>query len=112
MKIGLIGAGKVGCTLGKYFAERGIEVTGYYSRTFASAQEAAAFTGTKAYEDPAALIEESDALFLTVPDRMITTVYEGLRQYGLAGKMLCHCSGAMTARECWEKVMSLSAFGE
>jgi predicted short-subunit dehydrogenase-like oxidoreductase (DUF2520 family) len=111
MKIGLIGASEVGCTLGKYFAERGIEVTGYYSRTFASAQEAAAFTGTKAYEDPAALIEESDALFLTVPDRMITTVYEGLRQYGLAGKMLCHCSGAMTAREAFPAIEQTGASG-
>lgn len=111
MKIGFIGAGKVGCTLGKYFAERDIEVTGYYSRTFASAKDAAAFTGTKAYDDPAALIGDSDVLFLTVPDRTITPAYEGLRQYGLAGKMLCHCSGAMTAREAFPGIEETGASG-
>ena len=44
MRIGFIGAGKVGFTLGKYFREHGIEVTGYYSRSIQSASEAAEFT--------------------------------------------------------------------
>lgn len=111
MRIGFIGAGKVGCTLGKFFVQGGIDVTGYYSRTFASAQEAAAFTGTTAYEAPAALIEDSDVLFLTVPDRQITPVYEGLRQYGLAGKQLCHCSGAMSAGEAFPGLEGTGAAG-
>ena len=49
MKIGFIGAGKVGFSLGKYFAENGAELSGYYSRTESSAHEAAAFTGSKAF---------------------------------------------------------------
>lgn len=32
MKIGFIGAGKVGFSLGMFFVQGGISVTGYYSR--------------------------------------------------------------------------------
>lgn len=31
-KIGFIGAGKVGVSLGKFFREGGLPVTGYYNR--------------------------------------------------------------------------------
>ena len=47
MKIGFIGAGRVGFTLGKYFCEHGVEVAGYYSRNIQSAQEAAEFTNSQ-----------------------------------------------------------------
>ena len=46
MKIGIIGAGKVGFSVGKYLVERGIPVTGYYSRNPVSAKEAPEFTAT------------------------------------------------------------------
>ena len=45
MRIGFIGAGKVGFSLGRYLAEGGVTVTGYYSRNSRSAREAAEFTG-------------------------------------------------------------------
>ena len=51
MKTGFIGAGKVGFSLGRLFAENGIPLTGYYSRQREAAQEAAAFTGTRAYSE-------------------------------------------------------------
>ena len=50
MKIGFIGAGKVGFSLGRYFMERNVCVSGYYSRNLNSSKEAAAFTKTKYYE--------------------------------------------------------------
>ena len=99
MKIGFIGAGKVGFSLGKFFVQGNLPVTGYYSRQRESAQEAALFTNTKPYDTMLALVRESDALFLTVPDGRIPSVYTQLRQYDLSGKQICHCSGAMTARE-------------
>ena len=49
MRAGFIGAGKVGFTLGKYLAMHGIEISGYYSRTPASAKEAAEFTQSRYY---------------------------------------------------------------
>lgn len=93
MKIGFIGAGKVGFTLGKYFKEAGILVTGYYSRSEASAKEAAGFTATNYFETPEEVLSASDILFLTVPDGMISVVWKQLKQLPLQNKIICHCSG-------------------
>ena len=50
MKIGIIGAGKVGCSMGKYFVENGIPVAGFYSRHQESAEQAATFTKTEKFD--------------------------------------------------------------
>ena len=109
MNIGFIGAGKVGTTLGKLFAEGGIPVTGFYSRHRESAEEAAAFTDTNIYETLEAIVRDSDALFLTVPDGTIGEVFTELKQYDLGGKKICHCSGAMTSREAFPEAESTGA---
>ena len=109
MKIGFIGAGKVGFSLGQFFVQGGLPVTGYYSRHRGSAQEAAAWTGTKQYESLESLVRASDALFLTVPDGAIASVFAQLREFDLAGKQICHCSGALTAREAFPGVEETGA---
>ena len=108
MKVGFIGAGKVGFSLGRYFADNGIELTGYYSRTAESARKAAEFTGSEFYSQPDGLISASDAVFLTVPDGAIKETYLSLTKYKLTGKQLCHCSGAMSATEAFPDI---SAYG-
>lgn len=97
MKIGLIGAGKVGFSMGKYFTGHGVCVTGYYSRNPKSSKEAAAFTNTKYYEKLEDIIKESDTLFLTVPDGSIRKVYSEIIQSDIEGKALVHCSGALSS---------------
>ena len=97
MKIGFIGAGKVGFSLGRYFMECGVNVSGYYSRNLNSSKEAAAFTKTKYYKDLEELIKESDTLFLTVPDGSIREVYSEMIQSDIEGKCLVHCSGALSS---------------
>lgn len=97
MKIGFIGAGKVGVSLGRYFTEHNKCVSGYYSRNLNSSKEAAAFTKTKYYENIDELIKESDTLFLTVPDGSIHEVYSEMIQSDIEGKCLVHCSGAMSS---------------
>ena len=97
MKIGFIGAGKVGFSLGRYFTEHNKCVSGYYSRNLNSSKEAAAFTKTKYYENIDELIKESDTLFLTVPDGSIREVYSEMSQSDIEGKCLVHCSGAMSS---------------
>ncbi len=111
MKIGFIGAGKVGFSLGKFFAEGGIQVTGYYSRHQESAQQAAQFTNSRFYDGLDKLIKDSDALFLTVPDGTITSVYDELKCHGISGKQICHCSGAMTAEEAFPDISLFGAHG-
>lgn len=111
MKIGLIGAGKVGFSLGKFFVQGGVPVTGYYSRHRESAQEAALFTGTRQYDQLEALVQDSDALFLTVPDGAISSVFQQLRGLEISGKQICHCSGAMTAGEAFPLIGQTGAHG-
>ena len=97
MRIGWIGAGKVGFSFGKYMVSHGVSVSGYYSRNLNTAREAARFTGSKVYEELETIVADSDALFLTVPDGAIEEVWNSLKQYALAGKCICHCSGAMSS---------------
>lgn len=111
MKVGIIGAGKAGFTLGKFFAEGGISVTGYYSRHQESARQAARFTDSKPYDGLEELLQDSDALFLTVPDGEITKVYHALEGLGIQGKQICHCSGAMTAGEAFPGIGKTGAYG-
>jgi predicted short-subunit dehydrogenase-like oxidoreductase (DUF2520 family) len=104
MKIGFIGAGKVGFTLGKYFKEHenGLNVTGYYSRNPESAKEAAEFTGTNCYDSIEQLAKESDIIFLTVPDNTIKAVWDILKAIPIPtliqDKIICHCSGALSSK--------------
>lgn len=97
MTIGFIGAGKVGFSLGRYFMERDVHVSGYYSRNLDSSKEAARFTKTKYYERLEDLVRESDTLFLTVPDGDINKVYSMVSQLDIRGKCLVHCSGALSS---------------
>jgi len=94
----------VGTTLGKYFAEHSVEVAGYYSRSISSASEAAAFTGSRVFETARDVLAASDVLFLTVPDGAIHTVYDALPKELLRGKILCHASGALTAKEAFPDI--------
>lgn len=111
MKIGFIGAGKVGCTLGRYFAEGGLEVAGYYSVPQETSQEAAHFTNTRSYDSAEDLIRECDLVFITVPDGVIKTAWEGVKDHDIKDKILCHCSGAMTSREGFPGIEETGASG-
>lgn len=95
MKIGFIGAGRVGCSIGKYLQQSGICIAGYYDPQTEAADSAAAFTGSKSYPILEDLIFHSDLLFITTPDSMIVPVWEEIRQLSLAEKVICHCSGAL-----------------
>ena len=110
MKTGFIGAGKVGCSLGKLFSIRGIKVSGYYDRDTNFAEEAAQFTESKAFTDVEALLSESDVLFITVPDGLITPVYEEIRTMPIEGKLICHCSGSISSADAFPDIGSTGAY--
>lgn len=117
MNVGFIGAGKVGCALGRYFAAHGIPVTGYHDVHPPAAQLAAKHTDSSAFPDAASLAASSDIIFLTVPDALIAPAWHSLREacdatgashssgatdatdasHALAGKIVCHCSGCLPA---------------
>lgn len=95
MNVGLIGAGKVGTSLGKLFCENGVCVTGYFSRSPQSTAQAAAFTTTTPFRTLEDLVQASDTLFITTPDGAIAGVWADLIRLPVKGKQVCHCSGAL-----------------
>ena len=97
MKVGFVGAGKVGCSLGKLFSETQHNLAGFYSRSSSSAQDAADFTKSKHFQNLETLIEESDTVFITVPDDSIVEVWDSIKRMSIAGKMICHCSGSLSS---------------
>lgn len=101
MRIGFIGAGKMGFTLGKHLKEStDALLVGYFSQNPESAREAAKFTDTKCYEDLNELADLCDTLFITVPDGQIAVIAELLDRLGtvMEGKILCHTSGAISSQ--------------
>lgn len=110
MRIGFVGAGKVGVTLGRYFTEHHTDVSGYYSRNSFTARQASEFTHTRYYETLEDIAASSDALFLTVPDGAIEEVWNSLKRYSLTGKLICHCSGAMSSAV-FSGISRMGAFG-
>lgn len=101
MKIGFIGAGRVGCSLGKYLkeSESGWELAGYYSRSAASAQEAAEFTESEVFTDGTQLAKVCDVIAVTTADGAIADVWHGLcdRMDQWEHQIVLHCSGTLAS---------------
>lgn len=97
MQIGIIGAGKVGTTLGKYASDYGACVRGFYSRTKSSGLESAQFTGTEHFKTLDSLIEVSDTLFITTTDGEIARVWDCIAEKNVKGKVICHFSGSLSS---------------
>lgn len=97
MKVGFIGAGKVGCSLGDYFIRNEIPVAGYVSRTQAKAGGAEKNEKRTQIASIDKLLTMCDVLFLTVPDDAISGVWEQVRTFPIEGKYICHCSGSLSS---------------
>ena len=111
MHTGIIGAGKVGCSLGKYFVLHGLSLSGFFDADIHAAQTAADFAGADFEEKLEDLVRKSDALFLTVPDGRITSVWYQVKELPIEGKFICHCSGALSAKDAFPGIADRGAFG-
>lgn len=97
MDIGIIGAGKVGCSMGKYVVQHRISVLGYYSKTKQSAMEAAELTRTECFEDLTDIILASDTLWIATPDDRIREVWDCIAKYDIQDYIICHFSGSLSS---------------
>ena len=105
MQIGIIGAGKAGCSVGKYMREHGLPVAGYFSKRARGSEEAGTFTGTKSFEDLKSIITACDVLCISTPDDAIAQVWSEIRELSqkfpeacsLRHKVLCHFSGSLSS---------------
>lgn len=106
MKVGFIGAGKAGCSLGKYFSTshiqqdaqtEALEVTGYYSFIKEDAGWAAQFTGSHLFESADEVIAASDAIIISTPDGAVKDVWNALDKEKINGRIICHLSGSLSS---------------
>ncbi|MDD4159601.1 MAG: NAD(P)-binding domain-containing protein, partial [Synergistaceae bacterium] len=79
MRIGFIGAGKAGVSLGAYFRSKGLKISGYLSRSEASALSAAEITSSEAFAVKPDLAASSDIIIVSTPDGAVVEVWNELR---------------------------------
>lgn len=103
MKIGIVGAGKVGIAIASVLRAKGFEVAAIASRRQESLDKARRYVGDDtAYTcDIRDVVEGSDIVGVTTQDREISNVaHEIAKQFeNLKGKVFFHTSGAHTAAE-------------
>jgi predicted short-subunit dehydrogenase-like oxidoreductase (DUF2520 family) len=114
MKIGFIGAGKAGKALGRYFKNHEVDVAGYYSRTFASAQDAAQNNRNRAFHTVEELADGCDLLFITASDQALPDIAGQVAQLIsknliAADKIWVHVSGALPS-SCLAKISQAGGF--
>lgn len=98
MKISIIGAGRVGQTLGRLAHKAGYDMGDVVCRTLSSARRAVKFLGAgKAQSFARLALSEADMLFITTPDDHIAAAVEGIRQSSLQHAIALHTSGALSS---------------
>lgn len=110
LKLGFIGAGRVGFSLGKYFSTKGINVTGYYSKTYKSAKEASTFTSSTAYRTLKEVVLKNNIIFITTPDDEIKKIWDDIKYFNLKDKLIIHTSGSLSSN-IFSDIKSKGAFG-
>lgn len=96
MKVGFIGAGKVGSGFGLYLRVKGIKVSGYFDLSSKSSEEASNKVNGEQFKSVDDLLKASDLIFITTPDDIIEAVCEKLTKEPnfTSNLMVAHMSGA------------------
>jgi predicted short-subunit dehydrogenase-like oxidoreductase (DUF2520 family) len=95
-RLGFIGAGRVGVVLATAFSRAGWPVTAVSSRMAERRQRfQSAVPNAKAYAEAAAVLDDVEVAFLTVPDDAVASVAATLRLY--SGQALVHTSGLLSS---------------
>jgi predicted short-subunit dehydrogenase-like oxidoreductase (DUF2520 family) len=95
--VAIIGAGRVGSSVGYLLAKAGYPVVAVVARTAASAEKAAAFIGSGTpTTDAADAATKAELVFITTPDSVIREVCEKIAAAGVfkPGAAVVHMSGA------------------
>ena len=106
MKIGFIGAGKVGTAFSKHLHSQGFKICGYYSEPYSGAVSAAELTESKAFTSLEDFCRESELIFITTPDDIISEVAVNIARLGYleSRHIIGHMSGALSSRILTEAV--------
>jgi predicted short-subunit dehydrogenase-like oxidoreductase (DUF2520 family) len=95
LRVGVIGTGRVGATLGAALARAGHQVVAVSAVSQPSVQRAARMLPGVPRKDPPAVLAGADLVLLTVPDDALPGLVTGLAATGapLKGRLLAHASG-------------------
>ncbi len=103
MKVGIIGAGRMGCALARGLKEKGMNISGVYSRSGESAELLNSLLGTSLPNDVHEAVGTSELIFISVSDGAVEQTAKEVaalvRREAVEGKVFLHCSGALTS-EC------------
>lgn len=98
--LNLVGAGRLGRTLGRLWQEAGIlQVQDVLTTTMASAQNAVAFIGAGRPVAAVAQLRPAAFCLLAVPERFIAACAQELATLGLPPATVFHASGSLSATE-------------
>ncbi len=94
--VAIIGAGRVGSSVGYLLKRAGYRIAGVAARSWESAAKAVSFIGAGAPTADVKQAASADLVFITTPDRSIREVCEGLAAAGALtrGCLVIHMSGA------------------
>lgn len=81
--------------LGRYFTQKGIKLSGFYGRNVQSTKEASKITNSNYYDTLEKLIKDSDIIFITTPDHVISIIDREISKFDLNNKSVCHASGSL-----------------
>ncbi|REE97951.1 Rossmann-like and DUF2520 domain-containing protein [Thermomonospora umbrina] len=100
LTVGVVGAGRVGTTLGAALALAGHRVTAATAVSDTSRRRAEERLPDAVLSTPQETVEAADLVLLTIPDDALPELVDGLVATGVpvAGKMLVHTSGRYGAR--------------
>jgi len=110
MRIGIIGVGKVGASLGQYLAHNNVMISGVFDINATTAATGANLIKTVCFGNLEDLVATSDVLFITVVDDEIASVWKQIAVLDVAEKIICHCSGAL-ASTIFTGIREKGAFG-
>ena len=102
MKIGIIGAGRVGTAFALALSGSGAEISGAFGRTARGVDFISYKLGKTFHNNISQAIKEADIVLLTVPDSDIANIAVKIHEdcaSDIFGKTFLHCSGALTSAE-------------
>lgn len=109
--IGIIGAGKVGSSLGRYFfSDEDYNLVGYYSRSQDSAIYAAKLTNSAKFNNLETLVKKSNIILITTPDDSIKDIWDEISCLNIQNKIIGHCSGSLSS-DIFFDISSKGAYG-
>ena len=94
-RIGIIGTGKVGCTLARLWNQAGYEITAVYNRTPEKAEMLVQHIPlAQVVKSPPVIAAMADIILLTVRDDALQQITSKLSDFDWSGKIAVHTSGA------------------